>query len=130
MRFKTVHLAVKMALLRKKSNIVVSRYPDILSRFIACGLQTGKPSRDRLSQPVMRHFAERQRILDGVGHLLQEGIDREIMRVLTGRAETPTLTSATFSGPTSREDVMIACLDLQMKARRAHGLCVNATGIA
>ena len=130
MRFKTVHLAVKMALLRQKSTGVVSRYPDILSRLIAYGRQTGKPSRDRLSQPVMRHFAARQRILNGVGQRLQEGIDREIMRVLTGRAETPTLNAATFSGPTSREDVMAACLDLQMKARRAQGLCVNATGIA
>lgn len=110
MRLKTVHLVVIIALLRQKPAGVVSRY--------------------RPAQKVIRHFSARQRILDGVGQRLQEGIDREIMRVLTGRAETPTLIAATFSGPTSREDVMAACLDLQMKARRAQGLCVNATGIA
>ena len=76
MRLKTVHLAVKMTLLRKMPPAAVGNYHEISRRLIAFARQTGKPSRDRLLQ---------QRI----NQLIQEGIDREVMMALTGRAETP-----------------------------------------
>ena len=66
MKFKAVYLAVEMALLHQKPAGVVSRHPDILSRLIASGRQTGNPSRDRLAQQVIRQFAAQQRKADVV----------------------------------------------------------------